>query len=185
MDFIDWRITSKEAQKEDAKSKSERVRSRVYRNYVEEQIREAEARGVFANLPGAGKPLKLDENVYAGERSMGYNLLKSNGYAPAEIELLKEIRQERQRIEAKLASLRQRRKNMRARRIPPFASEKRAFNDAVEKTAIEYDSVLRDLNRKILTLNLTVPVPMHQPMLEVASLVQQFRTSCPLFKIEN
>lgn len=185
MDFIDWRATSKEAYEEEAKSKSERARGRAYRNYVEEQIREAEARGVFANLPGAGKPLKLDENVYAGERAMGYNLLKSNGYAPAEIELLKEIRQERQRIEAKLARLVQRRKNMRVWRVPPFASEKRAFNDAVEKTATEYNAILRDLNRKILTLNLTVPVLMHQPMLEVESLVQQFRTSCPLFKLEH
>ena len=41
---------------------------------------------------------------------------------------------------------------------------------------------LRELNRKILTLNLIVPSVMQQPMLEVERLVQQFREACPLFE---
>jgi DnaJ homolog subfamily C member 28 len=41
--------------------------------------------------------------------------------------------------------------------------------------------LLRELNRKILKLNLITPAAMHMPMFEVEKLVQQFRTSCPLF----
>jgi DnaJ family protein C protein 28 len=40
---------------------------------------------------------------------------------------------------------------------------------------------LRELNRKILNLNLMTPSALHMPMFEVEKLVQQFRASCPLF----
>lgn len=186
MEFIDWRkereideITSK---KEETRAKPSKYQGRRFADFIDEQIREAEARGAFDNLEGFGKPLRLVENVYAGDRAMGYNLLKSNGYAPAEVELVKEIRSERERAETKLARLLHRSKTLRTRRIPPFVSEKRAFNVAVENAAMEYEQTLREINRKILTLNLTAPSAMHQTALPVEELVQAFRTACPLFK---
>ncbi len=109
-------------------------------------------------------------------------MLKQNGFAPPEIELAKEIRSESEKAEAKLAKLRHRGNSLRTRRIPPSASEKRAFNVAVEKAAADYDQLLRELNRKILTLNLITPSSMHMPMFEVEKLMQQFRQSCPLFE---
>src|SRR5689334_17679220 len=105
MDFVDWRKTSDkpkpytEAEEERAK----RVRSRGFSDYVEEVIVRAQERGEFDNLPGMGKPLRLVDESAAGDNAMAYHLLKSNGYAPAEIELAKEIRMERERIEAKIA----------------------------------------------------------------------------------
>jgi DnaJ family protein C protein 28 len=185
MDFVDWRKLPEKTSTaaDEARTKVNKYHGKAYRDYIEEQIRDAEERGLFANLPGFGKPLRLEENFYAGDRAMGYNLLKSNGFAPEEVELLKEIRGERDRIEARLAKLRQRGEGLRSRRIPPFPSEKRAFNSSVEKAAVEYEGTLRELNRKILTLNLIAPLPMHQPMLEVEHLVQQFRDSCPLFPV--
>src|SRR6266536_6408066 len=103
MEYIDWR-KSPEKIKLDKKISEDEVRRRNkrYRDYVEEQIREAQERGDFSNLPGAGKPLNLDDEPYAGDKAMGYHILKSNGLAPAEIELAKEIRTERERAEAKL-----------------------------------------------------------------------------------
>lgn len=180
MDFRDWR-TSSEKKDTEASNKSNKYRGKQYHDYIEEQIREAQARGEFDNLPGAGKPLKLDDNPYVGEKAIGYNLLKSNGYAPKEIELAKEIRREYERAETKLARVRHQSHSLRTRRVPPFASQKRAFNAAVEKAAIEYEQTLRQLNRKILTLNISVPLAMHQPMFNVEKLVQEFRNSCPLF----
>lgn len=185
MDFIDWRkeraVTDKTHKKEDVRAKTGKYQGKRFADFIDEQIREAEARGAFDNLAGFGKPLKLEENVYAGDRSMGYNLLKSNGYAPAEVELVKEIRSERERAEAKLARLVQRSKMLRMRRIPPFASEKRAFNTAVENATLEYERTLREINKKILTLNLTAPSAMHQVALPIEELVQTFRQACPLF----
>ena len=52
---------------------------------------------------------------------------------------------------------------------------------SVEKAAVEYEQTLRELNRKILTLNLTTPEAMHRPLFEVEKLVRGFRESCPQF----
>jgi len=155
---------------------------RCRRRKAAQELDQAQERGEFDNLRGAGQPLKLDDNSFAGEKAMGYGLLKSNGFAPAEVELANEIRRKLERAEAKLAKLRHQSRTLRSRRIPPFASERQAFNLAVKKATAEYESTLRQLNSKILTLNLTAPAPMHQPLLAVDKLVQDFRTSCPLFE---
>jgi len=182
MDFKDWRKPSTDTSADPETPKTNKYRGRQYRDYIEEQIRDAQARGEFDNLPGFGKPLNLVNNPYLGDKAMGYNLLKSSGYAPKEIELAKEIRTEYERAEAKIAKVRHQGRSLRTRRVPPFASEKRAFNIAVEKAAAEYEKTLRELNRKILTLNLMAPTLMHQPMLEVEKLVQDFREACPMFE---
>src|SRR5947209_17361404 len=184
MEYKDWRKPP-DKRPEDSEQEPPKVRKyygKKFEDYISEQIREAEARGEFDNLQGAGKPLNLDSNVYAGDKAVGYNLLKSSGYAPKEIELAKEIRTEYERAEAKIAKVRHQGRSLRTRRVPPFASEKRAFNTSVEKAAAEYEKTLRELNRKILTLNLMAPTLMHQPMLEVEKLVQDFREACPMFE---
>ncbi|HLZ62760.1 MAG TPA: DUF1992 domain-containing protein [Ktedonosporobacter sp.] len=181
MDFVDWRKQPKEMLELEAKQASaNRYQRKKMGDYVEEMIREAQERGDFENLPGAGKPLQLEED--RGEQAMAYRVLKNNGCAPPEIELAKEIRTVRERAEAKLAKVVHQGKVLRARRVLPFTSEKRAFNVTVEKVAAEYEQTLRELNSKILTLNLTAPSAMHQPTLDVERLVQQFRAECPLFE---
>ncbi|GAC1641769.1 MAG: hypothetical protein NVS4B12_04360 [Ktedonobacteraceae bacterium] len=183
MEFIDWRNGRKNAQDESSQKKSDiNARKKARDHYVEEQIRDAMERGLFDNLPGYGKPLNLDDNAYAGDKAMGYHLLKNNGYAPAEVELIKEIRTERERAEGKLALLTHRSKTLRTRRVPPFPSEKRAFNRAVEKAAEEYERTLHTINKKILTLNIQTPSMLHQSPLHVEQLVAQFREACPLFE---
>ena len=182
MDFTDWRITSDKIPTDTETAAVTRYYGKKFEDYIGKQIREAQARGEFDNLRGTGKPLNLDDNLYAGDKAMGYNLLKSNGFAPKEIELAKEIRSEFEHIEAKVAKLRHQGRTLRSRQVPPFASEKRAYNIAVEKTGAEYERVLHELNRKVLTLNLMVPSLMHQPMFDVEKLMQDFREACPLFK---
>lgn len=181
MDFKDWRKAPDKNIDKPETPKIGRFRGKQYFDYVEEQIREAQARGEFDNLQGFGKPLNLDDTLFAGDKAVAYSLLKQNGFAPPEVELAKEIRTEFEKAQAKLEKLRLQGKSLRSRRIPPFSSEKRAFNHAVEKTTTEYDQVLRELNRKILNLNLITPPLMHMPMFEVEELVQQFRNSCPFF----
>jgi hypothetical protein len=59
---------------------------------AEEKIREAMARGEFANLPGAGKPLRLeDDSMVPGDLRVAYKILKNAGCVPPELELRKEI----------------------------------------------------------------------------------------------
>src|SRR5437667_3239836 len=182
MEFKDWRKSPDKTTTDAETAPKRKYYGKKFEDYVSEQIREAQERGAFDNLQGMGKPLNLDDNLYAGDKAMGYNLLKSNGFAPKEIELAKEIRSEFEHIEAKAAQLRHQGRTLRSRRVPPFASEKRAYNIAVEKTGTEYERVLHELNRKVLTLNLMVPSLMHQPMFDVAKLMRDFHVACPLFK---
>lgn len=184
MDFKDYRTSPDAATTDENKQpRIGRYRGKRFYDFIEEMIEEARERGDFENLPGTGKPLNLDDNSLAGEKAAGYRLLKSNGYAPPEIELLKEIRRESQRLEQIVVQLAAQGKALRKRRVPPFDSERRAYNASVEKVLSAYETKLRDLNRKILTFNLTVPATMHLPMLEVEKLVQQAGESCPLLSI--
>jgi DnaJ homolog subfamily C member 28 len=179
MDFKDWRKAPDNPPDEPETPKIGRFRGKQHFDYINEQIREAQARGDFDNLPGTGKPLNLDENPFTGDKAMAYSLLKQNGYAPPEIELAKEIRIQFEKAQERLEKLRRQRKSLCSRRIPPSGSEKRAFHGAVEKATAQYDQLLRELNRKILNLNLSTPSSMHMPMFEVEKLVQEFRNSCP------
>lgn len=59
---------------------------------VESSIEEAMKRGDFDNLPGKGRPLRLDDYFDTPEElRVGYSVLKSGGFMPEEAELLKEI----------------------------------------------------------------------------------------------
>ena len=181
MEYIDWRKGRQNQSESSQKRSDENARKKAYAHYVEEQIHDAMERGLFDNLPGYGKPLNLDENPYAGDKEMGYHLLKNNGYAPAEVELIKEIRTTRERAEAKIARVVQRGNMLRTRRVPAFPSEKRNYNVAVEKAAQEYEQTLITINKKILTLNIQTPSALHQTPLDIEQLLTQFRASCPLF----
>lgn len=60
---------------------------------AEQRIQEAMARGVFDRLPGAGKPLPPDDLSQVPEHlRVAYRLLKNAGFAPPEVEALRELR---------------------------------------------------------------------------------------------
>src|SRR5712692_11476963 len=98
MDFKDWRKSSEKVTTDKDAPPRGKYRGKRYQDNIDEQIRQAQERGEFDNLQGMGKPLNLDSNPFAGEKAMGYGLLKSNGFAPPEIELANEIRRELERI---------------------------------------------------------------------------------------
>ena len=60
---------------------------------AEQKIEEAIRKGELDNLPGAGKPLKLDDDTNVpAELRTSFKILKNAGYIPAEMEEIKEIR---------------------------------------------------------------------------------------------
>jgi len=68
------------------------MRQRDFNVLVEARIREAEARGAFDNLPGAGKPLPPDP--LAGlpyDERMAALIQRMAGSAPEEVELIRDI----------------------------------------------------------------------------------------------
>lgn len=59
---------------------------------AEEKIREAIRNGELENLPGKGRPLRLENlSLVPEELRAGYIILKNAGILPQEIELKKEI----------------------------------------------------------------------------------------------
>jgi len=59
---------------------------------AERRILEAMERGEFDRLPGAGKPLPLeDDSLVPGDLRVAYKVLKNAGCLPPELELRKEI----------------------------------------------------------------------------------------------
>jgi hypothetical protein len=66
--------------------------SDLLRTLAEVKIRQAIDHGDFDNLPGQGRPLKLEDLSHVPpELRMAYKLLKNNGFLPKEMELQKEI----------------------------------------------------------------------------------------------
>jgi hypothetical protein len=65
-----------------------------FQRIAERHILEAIKKGELENLPGAGKPLKLEDDSNVPEDlRMAYKVLKNAGYVPPEISLRKEIGQ--------------------------------------------------------------------------------------------
>jgi serine/threonine-protein kinase RIO1 len=52
----------------------------VFESVVEKQIQEAFERGDFDNLQGQGEPIRVEKNVYAGDKELAYKLLKDNNF---------------------------------------------------------------------------------------------------------
>lgn len=72
---------------------------------AERRIREAIDRGEFDGLPGAGKPLALDEDIdVPPELRVAYRILKNSGFVPPEVELRRDIENVEQLLASALTS---------------------------------------------------------------------------------
>ena len=68
---------------------------------AEERIQQAQEDGVFDNLPGKGKPLKLEDDSFVPEDlRLTYKILKNSNCLPVEMELRKQIFNLRQLLNA-------------------------------------------------------------------------------------
>ena len=58
---------------------------------AEQRLEQAAREGAFADLPGSGRPLDLDDDALVpAELRMGYRILKNAGFAPPELEVRRE-----------------------------------------------------------------------------------------------
>lgn len=70
-------------------------------DWIEQKIQEAIAKGEFENLPGAGKPIVLDDDSgVPPEHRVAFRVLKNSGFLPPELMVLQEI----QELKAKIAN---------------------------------------------------------------------------------
>jgi DnaJ family protein C protein 28 len=125
---------------------------------IEEQIRRAMEEGQFENLPGKGRPLKLDENALEDpEWRMANKILKEGGFSLPWIE-------RRQEIENGLGTARAAlRRAWEWRCEGQEAKQPEAFVEDQWQQAIRvFRDQLETLNRSIFLYNLEVPSPQFQ-----------------------
>ncbi|PYS81994.1 MAG: DUF1992 domain-containing protein [Acidobacteria bacterium] len=73
----------------------------MFDRLVEKKIREAMRAGEFDDLEGAGRPVNLDAYFSTPEElRAGYAVLKSAGVLPEEAQLLREINELKEKLEA-------------------------------------------------------------------------------------
>jgi DnaJ family protein C protein 28 len=150
-----------------------------WESWIDEQIREAQEKGQFDNLPGKGKPLDLTSNAYAGDRELAYKILSEAGYAPEWIELDKAIRNRLSQARAALvrawawyqesaggtgdaAGLAAAASSRRRPRRLPVERERAVALAAWQAAEGRFREEVAAINAQITELNLKVPGPNFQ-----------------------
>ena len=151
---------------------------------VNKQIEEAMERGEFSNLPGEGKPLKLDTNPFLTPQArMTNRLLKENGFVPRWVELKKEIRQEKAQLERLLTNLKARRERLAAlirQRPERHRTICRSFEQERARGIEQYSEKLENLNQKIQRANLLMPIRNRQyALVKREEALLRFQEMCP------
>jgi len=83
---------------------------------VEQRIAEAIAAGAFDDLPGAGRPLDLDDDrLVPEELRAAYRVLKNAGFVPPEVDAMREAAGLRELLRAATAEGGERERRARAR----------------------------------------------------------------------
>jgi hypothetical protein len=139
---------------------------------ADEALREAMQRGDFDNLPGRGKPLKLDDDPYAPpEMRLANQLLKDNDFVPDWIAESRALDRDHERLLRAFAdAVRKQHEREQAAAASPTPERARAEALAANQAA---EAALRArteaYNRRALSYNLKVPGggpygPAHKPM---------------------
>lgn len=126
------------------------------RGAVERIIDEAAKNGMFDNLPGKGKPLRLGKNRQAGEMALAYDLLQNNNYTLPWIAGRQEMLD---KIEAFRAALARSWERFQQRLDDAIDVEERQAARAFwQSEKARLGEQMREINQAITTLNLAIPV---------------------------
>ena len=105
---------------------------------IDEQIKDAIRKGQFADLPGAGKPLRLDDSAHTPEHMrMAYKILRDNDLVPDWMAQGRELDAAREKLAADAAHV-------------AHSTAGSARLQALRESAKQY-------NRQVLSHNLKVP----------------------------
>ena len=146
---------------------------------IEDLIQRAIQEGKFSDLPGKGKPLRLDDNPHADpDWQLAYHLLKENGFSLPWLELRQELEKE---IEAARQSLKQAWEWRQSAPVdqppvekppPPTAEPEAEFQRALRV----FGEQIARINQRIFDYNLQTPADRFQ-MLKL-NLEQEIKQIC-------
>ena len=137
-----------------------------WESWIDEEIRQAQERGAFDDLPGKGKPVDLSPIPHAKERELGFKILKDAGFAPEWIEIDKAVRgkllQERTGLAQRYAAWLTRKAELEGRSDAWAERERRRSLASWENAVASFERALGAINKEIRELNLKVPSPRFQ-----------------------
>ena len=120
---------------------------------IEEQIRKAIEDGKFNDLPGKGKPLKLEDHTHEDpEWRLAYHVLREGGFSLPWIELQNEIDTETEALRTNLRSAWRWRLQALERGESPLMVEQEW-----ERVVKKFGEQVEKLNKRIFDFNLQVP----------------------------
>jgi DnaJ homolog subfamily C member 28 len=155
---------------------------RDWESWIDQQIREAQERGAFDNLPGRGQHLDLTPNPYAPDQELAFKILKDAGFAPEWIELDKAIRAKLSRARQVLAQqwewYQERMQELAGRTDSWSESERGRTLAGWQRATAAFEHEVASVNAEITILNLKVPAPRFQrtkidPLEEVRRLQEE------------
>ncbi len=158
-----WTQPARPSQEEEEEDEDRRSLEE-WEDLVEQRIQEAMRRGDFDNLSTKGKPLRFEENPFVDPAdALAHHLLASQGFTLHWIE-------ERKVIEADIRALRRRIHQawhwyMRQIEVlnsredtPAVREERRWVEERWQAYVGEFEAIIADINRRIDTYNLMVPL---------------------------
>jgi hypothetical protein len=120
---------------------------------IEEHIRRAIEEGKFKDLPGQGKPLRLDDNPYENpEWRLAHHVLRSSGFTLPWIERRREIENE---LGSARAALRRAKAWRDSDTSQSYASAEKEAQ--WQRAVVNFHLAVAVLNKKILVFNLEAP----------------------------
>lgn len=134
------------------------------REKIASQIDSAYKRGEFDNLPGAGKPLNLDQNPFTKESAIANELLKNSGFSLPFVQEKEEILTAVSQAEKKLLRVWERYDGTEKSRI------------RWQKAKETFTQQMTSINKRILTFNLKAPsVQLHIPSIRIEERIREIQ----------
>lgn len=110
---------------------------------AEERIRAAQERGEFDALPGAGRPLNLDDDAHVPEElKLAWRVLKNAGCLPPELEAEREINNAMELLSAMTDEAERYRQMQRLNLMVTRLNETRRRPILLEKNQVYYDRIV-------------------------------------------
>lgn len=121
----------------------------IFDKIAEERIREAIEHGEFDDLPGRGKPLKLEDDSHLpADLRLAYKILKNANCLPPELELRREIRTTEQLLSG-IEDTQEKYKQMKKLNyLVMKLNMSRRGSVALEENQVYYEKVVDKVGRK-------------------------------------
>ena len=143
-----------------------------FESAIDQIVREASERGLFDNLEGAGKPLRLEDDAAAGDWATAFRILKNAGETLPWITLGHEIAEGQQRLGAQLADAETRLRELR--------SDRAAYERERVRLRERYLTAAVELDRKMVEYGSMIPsYTLDRGRVPAAVAEARFDRACP------